>query len=46
MPIKLIVTLSDDMDYEDAAVVAEELQENDAVEEVEGMGFPLWEAAG
>lgn len=42
MAYKLIVTLDDDMDKEDAAAIADELQNHEGVAEVEGMGWNPW----
>lgn len=46
MAYKLIVTLDDDMDREDAANIANELQNHDGVAEVEGFGFNVWDEEG
>lgn len=45
MAWKLIVTLDDDMDREDAAMIALELEEHDGVAEVEGDGW-TWQEDG
>lgn len=41
MAVRLIVTLDSDMDREDAANIALELEALDGVAEVEGMGFDV-----
>lgn len=43
MTVKLIVILDDDMDQDDARMIALDLEDIDGVAEVEGMGFPLGE---
>lgn len=47
MAYKLILTLDEDMDAEDAKIIALELEDHDGVAEVDGFGdFRLWDGDG
>lgn len=42
MGYKLVIEIDEDMDREDAQMIAEELQEHEGVQSVEGMGWQPW----